>query len=68
MNLGTNRFIATGYLLVREAARPSPSSSGLLPERILSASACISPQFPGAYAIEWDTNERRAEPIRSAKV
>jgi hypothetical protein len=25
----------------------------LLPERIISASKCICPQFPGPYAIEW---------------
>ena len=53
MNLGTERFIATGYLLLREAPRPSSSSQELLPERILSASTCISPQFPGTYSIEW---------------
>jgi hypothetical protein len=53
MNLGTERFIATGYLLVREAERPSSSSPELLPDRILSASTCISPQFPGIYSFEW---------------
>jgi len=29
----------------------------LLPDRILSASACICPQFPGPYAISWSSVE-----------
>lgn len=47
-------LIAVGYLLIRPVSRP-PWSSEVLPDRILSVSRCICPQFPGAYALEWSS-------------
>jgi hypothetical protein len=54
-------IIAAGFLLVKPVPRPEWLSKELLPEQIVSASACICPQFPNSYAIRWssDSDESR---------
>jgi hypothetical protein len=57
-------LISLGVVLLRDIKRPPWMSHELLPYIVLSASVCIAPQFPGAYAIEWcvgTTDERAVE-------
>src|SRR5262245_14447629 len=58
-----SQIIAAGFLLVRPISRPDWVSSALMPEHLVSASACICPHFPGTYAISWGTN---ASDVRAA--
>lgn len=46
-------MLSAGFLLVRRVIRPAYVSAALIPSTIVSASDCISPQFPGPYAIGW---------------
>jgi len=48
-----SQIIAAGFLLVKPVSRPAWVSSTLMPEYLVSASACICPRFPGSYAISW---------------
>src|SRR5262245_9513517 len=57
-----DEILAAGFLLTRPVTRPEWATRELLPDRILSASTCICPQFPGSYALSWCSfdNEDRA--------
>ena len=44
---------SAGFLIVRIVPRQDWHSPTLLPPRLLSASFCISPQFPGPYSLRW---------------
>jgi hypothetical protein len=54
---------AAGFLLIKPFPRPDWGSKRLLPQEIISASDCLGPQFPDAYAIKWtsDSEENRAK-------
>jgi hypothetical protein len=56
-------FISAGFFITRLTARQPYMSAELLPEYILSASACISTFIPDTWCLEWTVNspERRAE-------
>jgi len=56
-------IVGAGFLLVKPVPRPDWLSRDLLPDRIISASSCICPQFPRSYAIRWcrDSDEARTE-------
>ena len=45
----TERIVAAGFLLLKPVSRPEWLSKDLLPEQIVSGSACICAQFPGSY-------------------
>jgi len=53
----TDEILAAGFLLSRPLTRPEWFTGELLPDRMLSASPCICPQFPGEYAISWCSAE-----------
>jgi len=46
-------LISAGFYLLRPSPCPEQGPMNLLPQQIISASDCLCPQFPGAYAIEW---------------
>lgn len=56
-------YCSAGFLVTREVDRPSYVSTDLLPDRIFSASGCISPRIPDTWCIEWtqDTLGSRIE-------
>src|SRR5687767_4808836 len=56
-------LITAGFLLIRPSPRPNWGSERLLPQEIISASDCLCPQFPDAYAITWtsDSEENKAK-------
>lgn len=58
----SQRAVAAGFLLLKPVPRPEWLSRDLLPGQIISASACLCPQFPGSYAISWcgDSTEIRS--------
>jgi hypothetical protein len=51
----TDDLLAIGYLIVRPMQRDSFFSAELVPELIVSASACLCHRFPGDYAIDWSS-------------
>lgn len=61
----TDHLLALGYLIVRPMPRDSFFSAELVPDLIVSASACLCHQFPGPYAVDWcsDTEEKRAKDL-----
>jgi len=44
--------ISGGWYVVRLLERPASLGSGLLPERVLTLSSCLTQFFPGSWAIE----------------
>ena len=46
-------YLCAGYYLTRRSKRAEYMSSELIPEQVLSASACICEFFPDDRAIEW---------------
>jgi hypothetical protein len=58
-------LVALGYLMVRPMRRDSFFSAELVPELIVSASACLCHQFPGDYAVDWCsvTDEERTRKL-----
>src|SRR5207244_13553204 len=52
-NMGKSRMLSAGCLLIQPVVRPPHVSAELIPPTVISASDCISPQFPGPYAISW---------------
>ena len=60
-------MFSLGYLLVRAVPRPPYVSAELIPETVVSASVCISPQFPGPNALSWviASDEERADALAS---
>ena len=57
-------FLSAGFLVTRSIPRPPWMSAELLPDRILTASACIAPPcLPDVWAISWANmpSEERAE-------
>lgn len=62
--------VSAGFLLVTPVARQAYMPERLVPAVVISASACICPQFPGPYAIEWCSGwpESRAAKLQAAGV
>jgi hypothetical protein len=60
-------FVSAGFFVTREVDRPSYVSTDLLPDRMVSASACVAPFIPDTWCIEWtqDTPECRAEDAKA---
>lgn len=58
-----SEFCSGGFAITRPASRPSYVSADLLPERIVSVSACISKFIPDTWCIGWtgDSEESRVE-------
>jgi hypothetical protein len=60
-------FVSAGFFVTREVDRPSYVSTDLLPDRIVSASACIAPFIPDTWCIEWtqDSPDCRADDAKA---
>ena len=46
-------YLCGGYFISRRVVRPTYVSASALPARLLSASTCICPTAPDAWAIQW---------------
>lgn len=56
-------FVSAGFYVTRSIARPNYADSLLLPDRIVSASRCITKFLPDTWCLEWtgDTDTERYE-------
>jgi len=61
--VSSSQYIAGGYILTRRVARPAYVAE-FLPQRVLSASACICPSLPDNWSLLWksiDAADREQE-------
>lgn len=61
MDIDLSDYAAGGYFITKYADRPEYFDAGLLPERLVSLSECISPKVMVAWG--WDLNEYQDEAL-----
>jgi hypothetical protein len=61
-------LMSAGFLLIKPSPRPNWEGKSLLPEQIVSSSACLCPSFPEPYAISWSSGSEDDQKRRFKKL
>jgi hypothetical protein len=65
LSIDLNDYLSGGYFITRTVKREAGRSEGVLPNRLLSFSDCLSPHLPAPWMLDWMLNDER-EAIRQA--
>ena len=61
-------IVSGGIYVVQLLARPQGLGEGLLPERILTLSECLTELFPNTWALDWVSCEEAERLVSAAKL
>jgi hypothetical protein len=61
-----SEYVCGGYYLARPSERAGSYSPELIPDKVLSASGCLSDFFPDVWAIEWSSESAETRSKQAA--